>query len=203
MGYLPKHPLDVEKEGVCIMKRFVIPFLAGLLLFCAAGCASQDAQEDQIANPVREVTQAEQYSAAGVSLAVPAEATDAVFSVIELPNDEHPIAQVDFALDGQQYCFRGQVADQMDVSDATEAVDISGMEYEWTSTKSCQIGECTATVYLSDEGTGYIAWVDPNSELIFNVSMSENASDSALEQIANTLASMMEGAGASDSSESA
>lgn len=173
------------------MKRFIIPMLFGLLLFSLAGCASQETQEEQIANPVHEVSQAEQYSSAGVSLAVPAEATDVTYSVIDLTNDDHPLAQADFTLDGQEYCFRAQVADQMDMSDASEAVDISGLYYEWDSTASCQIGKCDATIYLSDEGAGYIAWIDSEKGLIFNVSMTQNAQADTLEQMAAMLAPLV------------
>ena len=89
-------------------------------------------------------------------------------------------AQIKFSWNGKSAYLRAQV------TSALEAEDISGLNYQWTSTGEVQVGDWEATTYLKEE-VGYIAWLDAVSGIVYNLCITEGANADTLCELANAM----------------
>lgn len=105
-----------------------------IMLFALAACGQQktaakapvDYEPVQIANPWRDITEAEAKAICPKSFDVPEGAENAVWSVMDQSDTQSALVQLSFNLYGMDFTAREQVTGN------TEA-DISGMYYDWTA----------------------------------------------------------------------
>lgn len=159
-------------------KRVILFFV---MILCIALCAcgkNTQAKTTQVVNPLREVTVEELETQTGIALVAPEGAAEVRYFV--LAYGDVKIAQVKFSWNGQAAYVRAQE------TSALEAEDISGLNYQWTSTGETQVGDCKATTYVKD-GVGYIAWLDGESGIVYNLCMTEGANADTLCELANAI----------------
>ena len=151
-----------------------------------------DEGEEEIVNPMTEVTQQELVERTGIDLPAPEGATDVTYFVVD--TDEYTIAQMDFTLDGQPYELRAAATgmteldpaktgeDEMDlIGFDFDAGDISGLYYEWTTAGTDLVADRSGLYRIADkDDVGYIAWLDVAPGILYNLSMTSNASHEAL-----------------------
>ena len=126
--------------------------LALLLALGMAGCASGTSTptESPIANlpnPMVSVDSADAFSAAGVNIDAPADATDVSYYIIS-----GTLAGVQFTYDGEEYTYRASAKDD----------NISGIYYELTAQCIIKVecdGFCVdATVYAAEDKGTLVEW---------------------------------------------
>ncbi len=115
------------------MKKTISVLMILLLLLTACGqkevtVQTADSGETQIANPWREVTEAEAKAVYPQTFAVPVGAENAVWRLMESAGTP-ALLELDFELDGMRFTAR-----QQQTGDRAE--DLSGMQYTWTSQDS-------------------------------------------------------------------
>ena len=120
-------------------------------------------------NPVRDVTSEEMINETGISFVIPEGVTDEIYSIITMEAD---ISQVQFTLDGIEYCYRIQPSDELS--------DISGMHYEWTVNSIVELPYAEAEVHFNEGEAGIILWYSAVMGLICSVSMDSGATEAAL-----------------------
>ena len=130
-------------------------------------------------NPVREATAREIQERMGAPVAVPQGAQDVAYSLIDM-TDEEEIAQVQFTLDGIQYCFRTQPGDGL--------TDISGMYYEWTKEDLAPLPGLEAEAHYNEGEAGILLWYHQGRGLACSVSMDTGATLEALVALAQPVA---------------
>lgn len=120
------------------MKRIIIAAAMLMLAMGLAACGQKEAPKTQepsgggayIANPWRDITEAEAKEICPQSFRVPVGAQNAHWSVMETaasPSDAKiALVQLNFDLDGNSFTAREQVT-------GDKAVDQSGMYYQWTA----------------------------------------------------------------------
>ena len=155
------------------MKK-VISVLMLLLLLLLAGCGQQAApaqtmsgESTQLANPWREVTEAEAKALYPQSFTLPDGAENAAWRVME-SGGAPALLELDFELDGLRFTARQQQTGNRDA-------DISGMFYTWTA----QIGMTlrsghTGTMYRWIGEDGYAdlcVWYDEASGVSYSLSV--------------------------------
>ena len=116
-----------------------------------------------IANPWLDLTQQELLDESGLSFGVPEGAEDVIYRYLPA---EH-LAEMQFTLDGDEFCARIQPAD--------EPMNISGMYFEWEDEQEIQIGECAGTIGRAQTGsedwTGLCQWYDTDQKLQYSLSV--------------------------------
>lgn len=171
-----------------MIRKSIMFLLAALLCLSCTGCiepvetepnyeplAEADSQLG-IVNPVKELSRQELIEKSGIYLGSPDGAEDMVYSLISLAENS-PIAQLRFTLDGQELCLRAQ-----NIS-GENAIDISGMYYDWELTEHVFVSRNYAVVYLSAD-TGYIKWVYAPAGIQYSLSMAEGADRDKLIELA-------------------
>lgn len=179
--------------------------LAAMMAVSFTACGGKKAEEPAAAasmiNPVKEMTEEQMCEKTGIDLPLPEGATDVVYSVIE--SEDGDIAQVDFTLDGKEMNLRAchtkittlfqddPNADPRDF-DPNEG-DISGLCYNWNLVVETFVSNRDAKVHVSNDGPGYIAWLDVVPGIIYNLSMTDDADVDTLTNMAETVFVPMQG----------
>ena len=117
---------------------------------------TQDTEETtddtQLANPWTESDEAGVAEATGFDLAAPEGAEDVAYSYMS----EGALAQLTYTLDGANWIYRVQMADEM--------TDISGLQYTWMSGNEGTVSNRTAMYYgynmASNDGTEIVQLVN-------------------------------------------
>ncbi len=166
------------------MKRLLSITASVLLLAFLAACgapapAPTEEPAAAISNPIHETDENGLIEATGIPLPAPEDATELSWCYIELTG-ETPIAQMNFTLDGKKAFLRAQATAQ------TDPADISGLYYDWTTVADAEVAYCKAVVYTNGEA-GYISWVDVVPGLLYNLCMTQGASETELTKLANTV----------------
>ena len=126
--------------------------LALLLALGMAGCTSgtttpTDSPIANLPNPMVSVDSADAFSAAGVNIDAPADATDVSYYIIS-----GTLAGVQFTYDGEEYTYRASAKDS----------NISGIYYELTAQCIVMVecdGFCVdATVYAAEDKGKLVEW---------------------------------------------
>lgn len=143
----------------------------------------------QMANPVLACTPEDIGAEFGITFRAPDGATDVRYSIIG--SGDEAIAQMDFTLDGKAMCLRAKRTDITNINeaanseDASKSADISGLFYDWTYIGVDQVYDYPAVVRISDEKAGYIGWLDVVPGILYNLSMTEEATPEDLAKYAN------------------
>ena len=133
-----------------------------------SGEAPQPAESAQLANPWREITEAEAKELCPLSFAVPAGAENVRWSVME--SAEEPLVQLSFDLDGNSFTARAQVTGDAEA-------DLSGMYYDWTyqsdeSLKNWADALCHTFRYIGEEGYADLCtWYDEENAVSYSLSV--------------------------------
>ena len=135
-----------------MIKKIAKGALALLLALGMAGCTSgtttpTDSPIANLPNPMVSVDSADAFSAAGVNIDAPADATDVSYYIIS-----GTLAGVQFTYDGEEYTYRASAKDD----------NISGIYYELTAQYIIKV-ECDgfsvdATVYAAEDKGTLVEW---------------------------------------------
>ncbi|MBQ0065124.1 MAG: hypothetical protein KBT48_05125 [Firmicutes bacterium] len=182
-------------------QKLVKAFMAGLLACGMVGCASQPAQQEEVqeegtahagmANPnVYDVSEDEMTQKTGISLPMPKEASDVKYNIIG-ETEEHPIAEVEFTLNGKKMYLRAQSTQLLPANPSAsqeelEKYNISGLNYEWDTTQQEKVKYCEGFIFVNTkEGAGYIMWEDVVPGILYNLGMEKGADAQTLIETAN------------------
>ena len=120
-----------------------------------------------IANPWLDMTADELFAVSGLSFAVPEGAENVLFRY--LPSES--LAEMQFTLQGCEYCARVQPADPQD----GPTLNISGMYFAWDREEPVRIGHCDGTHCFartgSTERVELCQWYDAAPGLAYAVSV--------------------------------
>ncbi|MDO4176207.1 MAG: hypothetical protein Q4D99_01850 [Bacillota bacterium] len=184
------------------------------LCFCSCGDSEQAAEEETgVANPVHECESADDIvQATGISLDAPEGATDVAYSYIDATSDDgYPIAQVEFTLDGQEYCYRCQMTDELSLcgDDNPEAdpdalmaslndqinigAELAGIYCEWESAANTMVSYCDAVCGINEGKEGFVAWLDVVPGALYSLSMDKGANQGDLTKTAEKCFVPMQG----------
>ena len=140
------------------------------------GDTAQAAGSTSIANPWRDITEAEARALYPDIFVVPAGAENAVWSTLDAPTEPDeaagPLVQLDFDLDGNSFTAREQRTGSKDV-------DQSGMYYEWTNREESVLqngngGGIPCILYRfigEDETADLCTWYDEESGVSYSLSV--------------------------------
>ena len=172
--------------------RWALPAAACLVLVAGlfagrvlhSGTAELGKEQVQIANPWRESSAQEVAELLGHEMGVPSTATQVDYSVMTADEQQgSALAQADFTLDGQSYCYRVQAVAQQE--------DISGYYTEWTQQDDCEIGGMSGTLRYNEGEAGVVQWYDQSSGQQYSLSVDTGATKELLlvtaDQILQTL----------------
>lgn len=187
------------------MKKKTIILALSLTVISAmllAGCSSKpdqgsstDDQKQEIANPWTDSDEQGVAEATGFDMAAPNGSTDISYSYMT----EGAMAQMTYALDGANWTYRIQAADEL--------TDISGMAYEWTgetegSVAGREAAYCTYTA--SDNKTTdtvrLVNWYDAVTGVTYSLSAAgKDLSDAEMQAYAENLYVPLQGDATDDS----
>ena len=130
-----------------------------------------------IANPIQEVDYEDLVELTGIPLAIPVNAEDVVYTVI---NGTDSVAQAKFVYNGKEYCYRACATAEF------EPTDISGLYYEWEAEESVEVSYCAGKIYLR-EGMGVICWIDIVPGINYTLSCQKEADKEEMLALVNEL----------------
>lgn len=166
------------------MKRLISLFLAMMMAFALVSCgktaepAAPDASEiAEVANPIHEVTAEEMTQQTGIALAIPSNADDVVYTVIDMENEE-PIAEASFTYQGVPYYLRAQSTGEL------EPYDMSGLNYNWKSNSEGDLIRERPSFSNTCDEAGFIAWLDVVPGINYNLCTTQGTDWKTLETMA-------------------
>lgn len=183
------------------------------LCFCSCGSEEPAEEEAGMPNPVHECESADDLTqATGISLDAPEGATDVSYAYLD-PAEEggQQIAQVQFTLDGQEYCYRCQMTDEVsiygnkDVEANPEALmtelneqtntgaQLAGLYCEWSCAGTTTVSYCDAVCAFNEGKEGFVAWLDVVPGALYSLSVDNGADQSKLEEVAKKCFAPMQG----------
>ena len=130
----------------------------------------------QIANPWHDITEAEAKAICPKSFAVPEEAEDAVWSVMDQSDTQSALVQLSFNLYGMDFTAREQVT-------GNEDADISGMYYEWTAhmdepLRNWPDAVCHSYRWIGEDGYADLCtWYDTSAGISYSLSVTSEDLD--------------------------
>ena len=120
-----------------------------------------------MANPWEDMTAEQLRAASGLSFVAPEGARDVVYRWL----GSEKLAEMQFAWEGDEFCFRAQPAVPVD----GELTDISGMYFEWKNTEDIAVGECAGTIAQAQDGSeGWVErclWYDADAKITYSLSV--------------------------------
>ena len=166
------------------MKKRICLLIIICMLFTLAACGHghgaaqtpQGGEAVQIANPWRDVTEAEAKALCPASFSVPAGAENTRWSAMDAAAEASGVpgalVQLSFDMDGNRFTAREQRTDDRDA-------DISGMYYDWTyqtdeTLKTWADGTLTCRCFRCIDESGYAdlcTWYDAASGVSYSVSV--------------------------------
>ena len=116
-----------------------------------------------LSNPWTEMSQDELWQVSGLRLGVPEGAENVVCRWLE----SEGLAEVQFTLDGDEYCARVQPGDEL--------MNISGMYFAWENEEEIAVGPCSGTIGQaqtgSEEWVELCQWYDAAPGLMYSLSV--------------------------------
>ena len=120
-------------------------------------------EEVSMINPWKDLTKEELTSESGLSFGVPEGAEDVIYRY--LPDEN--LAEMQFTLEGDEYCAR--------IQPAMEKTDISGMYFDWENEEDVKIGSCAGTIGQAKTGSEdrveLCQWYDAEQGLQYSLSV--------------------------------
>ena len=132
------------------------------------GFVGWPAEDDvALANPWKEMTKEELEQVSGLSFGVPEGATNVVYRWLESDG----LAEMQFTLDGDEYCARAQKADLNE----GELMNISGMYFAWENEEPITVGDCHGTIGQAQTGSEdwveLCLWYDASAKVMYSLSI--------------------------------
>ena len=120
-------------------------------------------------NPWIDTTAEQLTELSGLSFGVPEGAENVIYRWLEADQ----LAEMQFTLDGDEYCAR--------IQPAAEVMNISGMYFAWDHEEAVQINHCEGTLGLAQTGSEdwveLCQWFDAAPGLMYSLSVSTTDSD--------------------------
>lgn len=183
------------------MKKIIAILLAMVMVFAMCACAKEEPEDTTgVANPVHQCTKEEMLEATGMDIDAPEGATEVEYSYIDTDSD--PIAQVEFELNDEEFCYRAQstavtslvesfeqdenieegaLQDALNKGVATGAA-LAGLNYEWSAAASVDAPAGREGVYaLNGDDEGFIAWLDVVPGVLYSLAMDDATIDGLLD----------------------
>ena len=174
----------------------IIAIMTALVIGTQVGCAGETSQINdtpgtgnvQIANPWRDVTEAEARKMFPHTFSVPAGAENISWSVME--SESETLLQLSFDLNGETFTAREQVTND-------KVADISGMYYDWTQKTDITLanwedGQMKGIYYRSvgeEEWADLCTWYNEKAGISYSLSVTSKDLDGFdLQAIAEKLA---------------
>lgn len=166
------------------MRNVGLVIAAGIICFASfflVACASGSSPEEDVTNPLVEADGLQDFQdQMGIGMSIPENAQATSFSMYRGDDGELQIAEVNYTLDGLEYCQR------MKKTNALE--DISGMYFDWTTVENIKIKDTkTCAGYIAscqlsyNEGVeGLVCWYDKTDGISCSISMNTGASEDTL-----------------------
>ncbi len=132
----------------------------------------------RIQNPVRSSDAEEIRKKLGIRFDIPKNAGTVAYTIIDLDGPED-IAQAAFSLNGASCCYR--------IVSAASFSDISGLFYDWTVKKDCEVNGCAGEMAYNESAQGWIGWYDVAQGLLYCVSVDTGAGEAVLMEIAESV----------------
>ena len=196
------------------MKKFSVAMLAVVMAFAMCACGNKTGEEStEVENPVTECTYEELLEKTGLDIAAPEKAEDVTYAYIAIEGAE-PIAQVEFTLDDQEYCYRAQataatsIMTEIDADGQLVAADtleealksgisigatLSGLNYDWEACASIDIAHCDGIAAFNDGKAGFVAWLDVAPGILYSLGVNDNCSQDELMKMAEAVFVPMQG----------
>lgn len=193
------------------MKKKLLSFaLCGILLMGMTACGSTKTEDPgsttQVTNDsVYDVSEQEMTEKTGIDLPAPENAVDVKYNII-CASDEHPIAEMEFTLDGVAAFERAQFTSLTNIAvenpdaSAQEIMsaisdaewNISGLHYSWDNAASTMVSYCDGWIYSCKEA-GLICWLDAAPGILYNIGVAEKTDYDTLQKLADTAFVPMQG----------
>lgn len=181
------------------MKKLLVVMLSALMVFAMCGCGAKEESSDSgVVNPVHECTAEELLEVTGMDLAAPEGAENAACAYIDVENEE-PIAQLTFTLDGKEYCYRAQstgITSIMSNADGSEVsmdklqdamntgtqigAALSGLNYEWGCCATVDVDYCDGICAFNEGKAGFITWLDVAPGILYSLGMDDGCTQDLL-----------------------
>lgn len=186
------------------MKKILTLLLSGCLLLALAACGAQEpVQEKPITgvteDALRDISEQELVEATGIDLPAPEGAEDVVYNVL-CASQDCPIAEMVFTLNGTSAYLRAQATDfipeEPDQSASVSGIraaaditdfDISGLYFEPERLSLCDVAESRPGICWVGDGYGVLAWVDVAPGILYDLCMTENADETTLQTLGDTV----------------
>ena len=188
------------------MKKFLVIMLSAMMVFAMCACGTKEEEESTgLPNPVTECTYEELIENGFVDIKAPENAEDVQYSYIAVDGEE-TIAQVTFAIDGNEFCYRAQptgITSIMSNNDGTEvSVDkllealnegtqigaaLSGLNYEWEGCATIDVDYCNGVCAFNEGDAGFIAWLDVAPGILYSLGMNDGCTQDLLMDTADAI----------------
>ena len=175
------------------MKKLLVTLLAVIMAFamCACGETAEEEPSAGLANPVTECTAEEMLEATGFNLAAPENATDVRYFYISAEGLE-PIAQVQFTVNDNEYCYRAQATAETEImksiDTATEAGNtLSGLNYEWKAGAMVDVSYCEGVCAFNEGSAGFVSWLDVVPGVLYSLGMNDHCTQDTLLDMAESI----------------
>ena len=188
------------------MKKLLVVMLSLMMVFAMCACGAKEEEPSGVANPVHECTAEEMLEVTGFELAAPEGAENAACAYIEIENEE-PIAQLSFTLDGNEFCYRAQSTgatsimsvkeedEYTSIEDLTAALNdgtqigakLSGLNYEWSACATVDVDYCEGICAWNEGEAGFITWLDVAPGVLYSLGMNNGCNQELLMSTAESI----------------
>lgn len=198
------------------MKKLLTILLALSMVFVMTACGDDSDDIAEMKNPITECSSVDELlEATGISLDAPEGATDVRYSYIDSGvQGESIIAQVEFTLDDNQFCYRAkdtaatslysavETDEDADLDELSEMMEetiegcseFAGLYDEWKASASVDVAGTREGVVAFNEGkSGFIAWLDVVPGAMYSLSVTSGATQDLLMNTADKIFVPMQG----------
>lgn len=188
------------------MKKILAVILAAVMTFTMCACGTKADENSGITNPLTECTQEELLETTGFDLVAPDGAENISYAYIAV-EEEEPIAQLQFTVDGKEYCYRAQSTGATSIMNSVgddgfymaedllgalnEGVNVgaalSGLNYEWKASATIDISYCEGVAAFNEGDAGFVAWLDVAPGVLYSLSMEDDCNQDLLMNMAESI----------------
>ncbi len=120
-----------------------------------------------LANPWKDLSRDELAQVSGMSFGVPEGAEDVVYRWLESDG----LAEMQFKLDGDEYCARSQSAELSE----GELMNISGAYFQWENEEDIEVNDCRGTIGQAQAGSEdwveLCLWYDAGAKRMYSLTV--------------------------------
>lgn len=135
--------------------------------------------KESVESPITDVSLDELLKATNLSLLPVDGAEDVNYAIID-KGSEGKIAEMNFIMDGKNYCYRAMTTSNV------SPFDISGFYYNWDKTENVKVNYCDAT-YVSCDDASNVYWLDVVPGVVYSLSVIQPTEQRELVDLANKI----------------